>query len=294
MTAPDPAAWPPRARADAAALRAGFAPEVELHAAEAKRVRALLHARCGIALPRGKDGLIHARLSKRLRALGLGSFGEYLDRVECDGAGSELVEFVDALTTNKTDFFREPAHFDFLAAALFPSLARRGGPVRFWSAGCSTGEEPLTLAMMLREHWPRPHPMDVHILGTDVSSRSIAQARRAVYGREQLHDVPAGLRARYFEPALPSGAGRASPLLTSLVCYERRNLLDPVDDAGVPFDVILCRNVMIYFDPATQERLVGRLAERLAPGGYLLTGHAEGLRGVTHALRRVGPATFTR
>ena len=264
----------------------------DLRATESLRIRALIHDMCGIELTPEKDGLIKSRLSKRLRALGLATFDQYVDFVERDRTRAELSEFVDALTTNKTDFFREPRHFDFLSATVLPALARRGGPVRIWSAACSSGEEPLTLAMVLRESWPGIDRMDVRILGTDISSKVLAQAREAVYEREQLVDVPPSLLARYFVPAR-AGTMQASPQLTRMISYARLNLLGEWSMRG-PFDVIVCRNVMIYFDKPTQERLINRFYELLAPGGYLLTGHSESLNGMSHAFRYVQPATYVR
>jgi len=264
----------------------------ELHAAESTRIRALIHSLCGIELSPEKDGLIKSRLSKRLRALGLTSFDAYVDQVERDATRAELSEFVDALTTNKTDFFREPRHFDFLRATVLPALARRGGAARFWSAACSSGEEPLTLAMVLRESWPDLDRMNVRILGTDISSKVLARARAGVYERDQLRDVPPALLTKYFAAAA-SGAMLASPSLTKLISYARLNLLGDWTMRG-PFDVILCRNVMIYFDKATQERLINRCYELLAPGGYLLTGHSESLNGLTHRYRYVQPATYVK
>jgi chemotaxis protein methyltransferase CheR len=264
----------------------------DLRTAESRRIRELIYTLCGIELTPEKDGLIKSRLSKRLRALGLSTFDEYVDVVERDRTRGEISEFVDALTTNKTDFFREPRHFDFRRATVLPALARRGGPVRIWSAACSSGEEPLTLAMVLRESWSGIDRMDVRILGTDISSRVLAQARAAVYEREQLADVPPSLLARYFVPARP-GAMQASPQLTRMIAYARLNLLGEWAMRG-PFDVIVCRNVMIYFDKATQERLVNRFHDLLAPGGHLLTGHSESLNGMSHAFRYVQPATYVK
>ncbi len=274
-------------------VAAGMASVYDLRATESLRIRALIYDMCGIELTPEKDGLIKSRLSKRLRALGFTSFDAYVDHVEREPSRKELSEFVDALTTNKTDFFRESRHFDFLGARVLPALAQRGGPVRFWSAACSSGEEPLTLAMVLRERWPALDRMDVRILGTDISSKVLAHARAGVYEEEQLRDVPRPLLAKYFTPDDAAGAMRASPQLTRLISYARLNLLGDWAMRG-PFDVIFCRNVMIYFDKATQERLINRFYELLAPGGYLLTGHSESLNGMTHQYQYVQPATYLK
>ena len=265
----------------------------DLRATESLRIRDLIYDMCGIELTPEKDGLIKSRLSKRLRALGLTSFDAYVDHVERETSRKELSEFVDALTTNKTDFFRESKHFDFLAERVLPAMAQRGGPVRFWSAACSSGEEPLTLAMVLRERLPALDRMDVRILGTDISSKVLAHARAGLYEEEQLRDIPRALLGKYFTPDAAAGTMRASPQLTRLISYARLNLLGAWAMRG-PFDVIFCRNVMIYFDKATQERLVNRFYELLAPGGYLLTGHSESLNGMTHQYQYVQPATYLK
>ncbi|MFW6331107.1 MAG: CheR family methyltransferase [Gemmatimonadota bacterium] len=263
-------------------------PSLELSPDEFGRISATMQAVAGIRLPPGKETLVKSRLSKRLRALGLPDFDAYLRRVEEDGGG-ELRHMVDALTTNKTSFFREPAHFDHLTGEALPALGG-AAPLRIWSAGCSTGEEPYTLAMVLREHDPKRD--DARILGTDISTRALALARQGEYAEPVLAGVPAPLRDRYFEVAGP-GRFRAGGGLRSLVSFGRLNLMSEWPMRG-PFDVIFCRNVMIYFDRDVRERLVARFHGLLREGGYLYVGHSESLTGLDHMFRYVRPAVYRR
>lgn len=240
----------------------------------------------GIVLPPGKEGLVRSRLARRLRATGAESFARYVELVR-DPAAGELAEMIDALTTNKTDFFREPAHFELLARV---APATRG-PLRIWSAGCSTGEEPYTLAMVLHDALPDLALRDVRVLATDVSARALAHARAGVYSAAAMRPVPAAQRRRHFARA--ADGWEVGATLRSPVTFARLNLMAPWPMRG-PFQAILCRNVMIYFDRATQQRLVQRFQELLAPGGHLFVGHSESLTGLDHRLTYVQPAVYRR
>lgn len=246
---------------------------------------------CGINLHEGKLGLVQARLAGRLRELGL-DIETYLARLAAPGGEVEAARLVDALTTNKTGFFREPRHFDLLRGHVLPELRRQRTRLSVWSAGCSSGEEAYTLAMVLL-HVLGPGA-DVRILATDLSARMLARARQGVYTAEALETVPADLR-RYFT-FVPGPAPRSyaiNPEVKRLVHFARLNLMDPWPMRGT-FDLICCRNVMIYFDNATQQRLVQRFRDRLVPGGYLFTGHSESLAGLQHDFRYVQPAVYQR
>lgn len=255
------------------------------------RISETLYRLCGIHLTQGKEELVKSRLMKRLRSLGLASFNDYIDLVEAHPDGEEFITMVDCLTTNKTSFFRENEHFEFLKRAILPGLAT---PARFWCAGCSTGEEPYTLSIVLREGLPDIDARDVKILATDISTRVLARARAGVYARDTLADVPGALLQRYF-----TGDGgrppqyQAGPDLKRLIRFARLNLMETWPMQG-PFAVIFCRNVMIYFDKPTQERLIRRFAELLAPGGHLFVGHSESLAGMVHGLGYVQPATYRK
>jgi chemotaxis protein methyltransferase CheR len=266
----------------------------ELSDEQFAKIKQLLYRVCGIDLKAGKEGLVRSRLSKRLRTLGIGSFEAYLEYVEGDEAQQELYALVDAMTTNKTSFFREKQHFDFLAQELLPQWESRS-TLRLWSAACSSGEEPLTLAMVLREAMGDMGSRDVRVLATDISDNMLKVARAGVYDDERLADVPPELRRKYFTCVEASSSRRyeAKASLKDLLHYARLNLMDAWPVRG-PFDVIFCRNVMIYFDKKTQADLIGRFCDLLRPGGHLFVGHAESLTGISHSLRYVQPALYMR
>ena len=264
-------------------------PSLELASDQFGRISATMRDTAGIRLPPGKETLVKSRLSKRLRALRLGSFEEYLRYLDEDESGSELAEMVDALTTNKTSFFRESAHYDhFVETVLGAPTPPRA--LRIWSAGCSTGEEPYTLGMLLREHGRKDGRH--RILGTDISGHALAAARRGEYAETLLRDVPDPLRRKHFEPA-SDGRSRVVDETRSLVSFARLNLMGDWPMRG-PFDVIFCRNVMIYFDREVRERLVARFHGLLRDDGLLYVGHSESLTGLNHPFRYVRPAVYQR
>ena len=271
-------------------MSTSVAPEADLTPAQFRVISQTVYDVAGIQLREGKEGLVRSRLARRLRQLGLASYDEYLERIAADASRRELAEMVDLLTTNKTNFFRESAHFDFLRTHLLPELAP--GPVRLWSAGCSTGEEPYTMAMVLREAWPDVERRDVRILATDISRRVLAQATAGVYADATAGDVPAELLRRHFTRA-PGGGWQAGPGLRALVSFAQLNLMGRWPMRG-PFQAIFCRNVMIYFDKPTQQKLVARYHELLAPGGYLFVGHSESLSALGHDFTYVQPAVYQK
>jgi chemotaxis protein methyltransferase CheR len=250
-----------------------------------------MYERFGIDLE-GKEVLVAARLGKKLRELGLSSFEQYWKRIEQDASGESLTAMVDALTTNHTSFFRETQHFDYLRATILPSL-KQSGQIRLWSAACSTGEEPYSIAFTSLEALGAEAARKVQILATDISTRVLAVAERGIYPAERFRSrEPAALRS-----FLLKGSGDSAghycirKEVRSLVSFRRLNLMEDFSPMGM-FHVIFCRNVMIYFDQKTQESLVKRLTERLEPGGHLLIGHAESLNGIRHELQYVCPATY--
>ncbi len=265
----------------------------DLGADEFRIIAGIVYDVAGIKLATGKEGLVRARLQKRLRALELDAFGPYVALVQSPGGKGELAEMVDLLTTNKTDFFREPAHFTYLQEHVIPGWAARGGPVRIWSAGCSTGAEPLTLAIVLAEQLPARVFQEVRILATDLSAHILRHAVSGTYDDDQLAGVPEPLRKKYFEGVSgPRGAlWKAKPVLMQRIKYARLNLMGQWPMKG-PFDAILCRNVMIYFDKPTQERLVQRFSTLLGEDAHLLIGHSESLSGARHDLTYVKPAIY--
>ncbi|MBI5804921.1 protein-glutamate O-methyltransferase CheR [candidate division TA06 bacterium] len=247
----------------------------------------------GIDLHQGKEELVKARLLKRLRHLRLSNFEHYLKYLEQDQSGLEVQSMVDMLTTNKTHFFRESEHLDFLKHEIVPKLDRE--KVRIWSAGCSSGEEPYSIAITLMEALPDIEKTDVRILATDISERMIAKAREGLYEQETLKTLPPQLCHKYFR-ILPSSQSRRYQTIDrvqSLVSFAMLNLMEEWPMAG-PFDVIFCRNVMIYFDKPTQERLVRRFWPLLKEGGYLMVGHSESLTFLSHEYRYVQPAVYQK
>jgi chemotaxis protein methyltransferase CheR len=206
----------------------------------------------------------------------------------------EVPHFIDVLTTNKTNFFREPAHFDFLVDAVLPRLAESGQEIRLWSAACSSGEEPYTLGMVVRDHLPPEAQKRTRILATDISGRILAAARQARYAGPQLQGIPPETLRKHLErvPGAPD-AWTVRREVRDLVRFGRLNLMEDWPMKG-PFDVIFCRNVMIYFDRETQERLVRRFAALLPPGGILCVGHAESLSGIAHGLEQLQPAVYRK
>jgi chemotaxis protein methyltransferase CheR len=211
-----------------------------------------------------------------------------------DTTGEALTNLIDALTTNHTSFFREQAHFDFLRNTFLPEWKKRER-IDIWSAACSTGEEPYSIAMCLLEELGAISPGRVRILATDISTRVLAKAKQGIYPAERFEGLPHAQLRRFWLRGERDWAGsyRAKEEVRALVEFNRINLLEPVTQVG-RFALIFCRNVMIYFDKPTQQKVVERLAGRLEPGGYLLTGHAESLMGVQHELHYVRPAIYRK
>lgn len=257
----------------------------------------LVHERSGIALHEGKRALIASRLHKRLKATGATSVGDYLRRLEADASGQELAALLDAMTTNHTSFFREPQHFAFLVERVVPELlARRDGVgIEVWSAACATGEEPYTLAIALLEAVPPSAACRIRVLGSDLSTRALRIAREGVYRIEKVEPVPPPFLKRYFERGLGEQAGlaRVRHGVRRLVEFQPLNLLE-ITSLGRQFPVIFCRNVLIYFDRAAQQRVVTMLERHLVGGGYLFVSHAESLNGLAHGLECVAPAVYRR
>jgi chemotaxis protein methyltransferase CheR len=257
----------------------------------------LVYEKSGITLHAGKRALVSARLQKRLRQLGAGSFREYVRWVQADATGDELTAMIDAITTNHTAFFREPQHFDVLAEVVLPPLLKRGGaaPILGWSAACSTGEEPYTMAMTILERFGVESGRGVHLLASDLSTQAVRRARAGLYKPEKVADLPRHLLMKYFQKGYGKTADmwQVSPTLANMIEFRVSNLLGPAP-AGPPFDFIFCRNVMIYFDLAVQQRVIEGLEARLAPGGYLFTSHSESLNGLRHGLSWVAPAVYRR
>jgi chemotaxis protein methyltransferase CheR len=266
-----------------------------MNAKDFLQIGQIVYEHCGIRLNSGKEQLVRSRLSKRLRDLGVKSFGEYLKYVQTDKTSQELDAMIDCLTTNKTAFFREEHHFNFLRSQILPALKHRGAGLRIWSAGCSSGEEPYSIAILLSEEFAGFDKTNLKILATDISSRVLAKARFGEYESESVKDVPAPLLAKYFSLIQMNSSAiyRINDTVRKIVRLARLNLMDAWPMKG-PFDVIFCRNVMIYFDTSAQRNLVQRYYELLNPGGYLLVGHSESLLTSSGAFKYVQPATYVK
>lgn len=253
------------------------------------RVRKMLHQYSGIYLHEGKEALVRARLMKRMRKLGLKSFLEYLDYVETDETGGEFLSLVDVLTTNKTSFFREKQHYDFLVENVIPYMS--GREYKWWSAGCSSGEEPVTLTMTLFEQREFQKRFSVKMLATDLSRDVLSRAKSGIYPPEKIKGLPEYYLKKYFN-SHEDGA-EVKPAIRQLITYGRLNLLERWPMKG-PFHVIMCRNVMIYFNRQTQAELVSKFYDLLEPGGYLFLGHSESVSGKDHGFVNISPAAYQK
>ena len=245
-----------------------------------KKIAQILHSHAGIALAEGKAALVYSRLAKRLRSLGLRSFREYCALVEDKQGVDERQAMMAALTTNVTRYFREPHHFDHLRDVVMPKLvdrARRGGRIRLWSAACSNGQEPYSMAITVLQALPEAANLDVKILATDIDPNMVAEGRAGIYREDAITPVPLDLRRKWFKKAA-GGAWEVADELRTLVSFKELNLIGDWPMKG-KFDVIFCRNVVIYFDEPTQERIWSRFAPLLEPGGTLYIGHSERVSG---------------
>ncbi len=245
-----------------------------------KQIAQILHSHAGIALAEGKAALVYSRLAKRLRSLGLRSFREYCALVEDKQGVDERQAMMAALTTNVTRYFREPHHFDHLRDVVMPKLderARRGGRIRLWSAACSNGQEPYSMALTVLQALPDAANLDVKILATDIDPNMIAEGRAGIYREDAVTPIPLDLRRKWFKKAA-GGAWEVADELRTLVSFRELNLIGDWPMKG-KFDVIFCRNVVIYFDEPTQERIWSRFAPLLEPGGTLYIGHSERVSG---------------
>ena len=261
-------------------------------------LRRIAHERTGIVVSDDKFDMFYARLSRRLRHLGLTSFADYCRHLRQDQGGDEALELVNAITTNLTAFFRERHHFDFLREEIVPGFLSRhpkAAPFRIWSAGCSTGEEPYSLAMTLLENWPRHRQDDLHLYATDIDSNVLATAATGIYPAERVRDLPPATLKRWFLRGKGGQAGkvRVKPELQRPLSFSQLNLLGPWH-WDEPMQVIFCRNVIIYFGQEDKTRLVERFADALVDGGYLVIGHSETLKRANSPFEPVGRTIYRK
>ncbi len=272
---------------------------------EFRDIGKLIMRETGICLKDSKRMLVQARLAKRLRSLGFASYGEYFDYVSQPANGDERVELVNCITTNKTDFFRENHHFEFLAKQVIRQTGLRpakGGlrRLRLWSAGCSTGEEPYSMAITILETLGSIGGWDIKILASDIDTGVLAKAEAGIYEAERLSSIPEAALRKYFRPVDGGERYAVKENLKELIGFRRINFADAAWPVRTRFDAIFCRNVIIYFDRPTQQRLLERLTAYLEPSGYLVMGHSENLYWVNdllvsqgntiYQMREAGPA----
>jgi len=262
------------------------------------RLCKLVYAEAGIHLGTGKKIMLEVRIKRRLRDLDLDSYAQYCDYLfGHKGLKEEIVPLIDVVTTNKTDFFREPGHFKFLAEKAIPEMvARRGNQLLVWSAGCSTGEEPYTLAMVMSEY-AQAHPgFGFKVLATDISTTVLKKAEMGIYTDEVVSPVPDALKRKYFMRSRDRDSNRVRvvPELRRLVEFRRLNFMEENYGLAEKANAIFCRNVIIYFDRPTQERILSKLSHHLVPRGFMFVGHAETLHDMNLPLEPVAPALYRR
>lgn len=278
----------------------GIFQQVDLPDRDFKRISQVVYDHCGINLTSDKKGLVRSRLSKILRKHGYTSYKEYLDLVLIKSDTPEFTEFIDLLSTNLTSFFREQKHFDYLREILIPRLLSEGSHMsrfrlRGWSAACSTGEEPYTLAMTLLEALPDLRNADIRVLASDISTRVLHKAKAGQYPVARLATVPPALRKKYFTECVDGGAPglSANEELRKMLIFKQINLMDEWP-LTTPLDFIFCRNVLIYFDKPTHQALVERFYKILKPGGVLFIGHSESLSGIQHKFKNARPSIYIK
>lgn len=266
---------------------------------EFKKVSTFITSNYGIKLPDFKKTMVEGRLQKRLRTTGISSFKDYIAYVFSEKGNAELLDMVDAISTNKTDFFRESLHFDFLTKKILPAYAesRTHGTLKIWSAAASSGEEIYTIAFVMEEFISslEKSRMDYSIIGTDISIEKLKSAINAVYHREHVN-IPAEIMKKYLLRSKDRNNPmvRIIPSIRKKTRFQRLNLMDSLYHLDSNFDVVFCRNVLIYFDKETQERVINRLCNHLKPGGYFFLGHSESIIGKEVPLKQIMPTVYQK
>jgi chemotaxis protein methyltransferase CheR len=264
-----------------------------------RRFSSFIYNELGIKMPDTKKVMLESRLQKRLKDLGYTNFDEYLDFVfSPTGQETELIHMMDVVTTNKTDFFREPTHYDFLKSFVLPEFKQnnRGAKLNVWSAGCSSGEEPYTLAMVFNDAMEENLLFDYSIFATDISTRILQRAIDAVYHISRTQGIPRNVMQKYFlkskNPDIKTV--RIIPQLRNKIVFDRLNFMDDYYNVNQQFDIIFCRNVLIYFDRETQEKVINKLCTKLKQGGYFFFGHSESITGINVPLEHIKPTIFRK
>lgn len=264
---------------------------------EFERLSNFIYTRYGIKMPPVKKLMLQSRLQKRLKALKIYSFKEYVNYVFSKESGDEVVHMMDVVSTNKTDFYREPAHFDFLKQTVLPEYVQKNiRSLKVWSAGCSSGQEVYTLAIVISEFLEKNKAFDFHILGTDISTKVLKKAYAAIYSEQDVAMIPLEIKRKYMLKSKDAHKKliRITKALRNKTSYMRLNFMDEHYPVKEKFDIIFCRNVLIYFDRETQEKVINRLSQYLKPDGYFFLGHSESITNINVPLKQVKPTIFKR
>lgn len=272
--------------------------EIKLKDRTYNDLKHLIYKEAGINLGHSKKELLQSRLNKRMRVLGCRNLEQYYDFLVNDSTGEEMVKMLDVVSTNLTSFFRENNHFTFLGSKIIPEMLirktmNRNNKIRAWSAGCSSGEEPYSIAITLCEANENKSFMDIKILATDISTKMLSHAERGVYKKEKLKNVPTKIRNKYFEN-VDKEHYKVCDALRNMVVVRRLNLMDQTFPFKGKFDFIFCRNVIIYFDKETQKSIVDKFYKYLATDGFLFMGHSEGLAGIETNFKYVQPTVYQK
>jgi chemotaxis protein methyltransferase CheR len=267
-----------------------------------KKLSSFIYEEYGIKMPEVKKTMLQSRLHKRLRELNMTNYKDYVNYVfSKEGQQSEIIHMIDMVSTNKTDFFREPVHFDYLHSHVLPELiqpGRSGRSLKIWSAGCSSGEEPYTIAISLTEFIAQNPSLafDFSILATDISTRMLKFAADAIYKEARVEVLPLTLKKKYLLKSKDRGnpTVRIIPELRHKINFQRLNFMDPHYSVPENFDIVFCRNVLIYFDRETQEKVINKLCSKLKPGGFFFLGHSESITNFNVPLKQLKPTIFRR
>lgn len=254
-----------------------------------------IHSNYGIQMPESKKILLEGRLQKRIKTNKLENFTEYIEFLFSDeGKAREIQFFIDAVSTNKTDFYREPHHFDFLKQFFLPEFIQHNRHLKIWSAAASSGEEPYTIAIEMREFIEKNLGFTYEILGTDISTDILRKASKGVYDEKRIDVIPLNLKRKYFLKSKnrENKTVKVAPILQKHIRYRSINLTVPLVNIPNDFDLIFCRNVLIYFNRPMQEKVINALCAKLKPGGYLFLGHSESITGIVAPVTQVAPTIY--
>ncbi|PKP22596.1 MAG: chemotaxis protein CheR [Bacteroidetes bacterium HGW-Bacteroidetes-21] len=272
---------------------------VQLTLTQFRQLSSFIYTEVGIKMPEAKKTMLESRLLKRLRALSIDNFNDYIEYLfSKEGIAKELVQMLDVVTTNKTDFFREPIHFEYLTQIVIPEYLQKEGfkPMHIWSAGCSTGEEPYTLSMVLEYEVEKGIIPGYNIYATDISTKVLEKAIEAVYQIKTVENIPIDIKRKFFlkhkDPNVKTV--RIKPELRSKIVFDRFNFMDETYLSSELYDVIFCRNVIIYFDRQTQEKVITKLCSKIKTGGYLFLGHSESITNLKVPLKSIRPTVFKK